>query len=422
MANLVIASNSKAMSKLDGSIKKKVFDFFEKLSEDDTSPSLHIEPLHVATDPRVRTGRVDLHYRAVLFKVEDKSNTATYIYMGTWNHDDAIKLAEKATLRVNPINGTLEGLIESAPAAESVPQVPVAPPIAKDETPYLAGVGYSLERPHGRARHRTRSRRKGDGGYRQIAVLDAAEGALGPEQSALLELVTRTTSRPSERSTASPENLSTPTLMTTQRSSRRWNGQRPRCSSPTSRTTRSCGGSSRAATSPPGGSSSTPNNANMSTPISAARSGCPAEQVPARPWWQSTGRASSPGEPQCADHSHHVQRDARPEGLKADLEALDPALTIAEKPGDGVYVGGIDALGRDVHNRAAREIALAASEAVFGRSGLDSSSGRRERMAMRSGVRSHSPLAPDSMPSCQPRRSWRPNTSPWCWRCVGSRR
>ena len=42
MANLVIASNSKTMSKLDGSIKKKVFDFFEKLSEDDTSPSLHI--------------------------------------------------------------------------------------------------------------------------------------------------------------------------------------------------------------------------------------------------------------------------------------------------------------------------------------------------------------------------------------------
>ena len=94
------------MSKLDGSVKKKVYDFFEKLNADDTSPALHIEPLHVATDPRVRTGRVDIHYRAVLFKVEDKSGTPTYIYMGTWNHDDAIKLAEKATLRVNLINGT----------------------------------------------------------------------------------------------------------------------------------------------------------------------------------------------------------------------------------------------------------------------------------------------------------------------------
>ena len=110
MANLVIASNSKAMSKLDGSIKKKVFDFFEKLSEDDTLLSLHIEPLHVSSDPRVRTGRVDLHYRAVLFKVEDKSNIPTYIYMGTWNHDDAIKLAEKATLRSTPSTARWEGL------------------------------------------------------------------------------------------------------------------------------------------------------------------------------------------------------------------------------------------------------------------------------------------------------------------------
>ena len=94
------------MSKLDGSIKNKVYDFFEKLSADDTQPSLHIEPMKAAVDPRVRTGRVDLHYRAVLFRVDDKSSGPTYIYMGTWGHDEAIKLAERATLRVNPINVT----------------------------------------------------------------------------------------------------------------------------------------------------------------------------------------------------------------------------------------------------------------------------------------------------------------------------
>ena len=66
MANLVIASNSKAMSKLDGSVKNKVYDFFEKLNTDDAAPGLHIEPLNAAIDPRVRTGRVDLHYRAVM--------------------------------------------------------------------------------------------------------------------------------------------------------------------------------------------------------------------------------------------------------------------------------------------------------------------------------------------------------------------
>jgi hypothetical protein len=116
VANLVIASNSKAMSKLDGSVKNKVYDFFEKLSGDDTAPGLHIEPLNAAIDSRVRTGRVDLHYRAILFRVDDKSSGPTYIYMGTWPHDEANKLAERATLRVNPINGTLEGLIGEVPA------------------------------------------------------------------------------------------------------------------------------------------------------------------------------------------------------------------------------------------------------------------------------------------------------------------
>ncbi len=109
MANLVIASNTKAMKKLDKGTKDKVWAFIEKLSADHTAPGLHIEPLNAAVDPRVRTGRVDLHFRAILFKVDDKlGDDPTFIYMGTWPHDEANKLAERSRLRVNPINGVLE--------------------------------------------------------------------------------------------------------------------------------------------------------------------------------------------------------------------------------------------------------------------------------------------------------------------------
>ncbi|UOT04482.1 UvrD-helicase domain-containing protein [Rhodococcus opacus] len=112
MANLVIASNTKAMKKLDKGTKDKVWAFIEKLSADHTAPGLHIEPLNAAVDPRVRTGRVDLHFRAILFKVDDKlGDDLTFIYMGTWPHDEANKLAERSRLRVNPINGVLEGII-----------------------------------------------------------------------------------------------------------------------------------------------------------------------------------------------------------------------------------------------------------------------------------------------------------------------
>src|SRR5882757_8758336 len=107
------------MSKLDGSVKNKVYDFFEKLNADDTSPKLHIEPMKGAVDSRVRTGRGDSFWRATLFRVDDKSSGATYIYMGTWPHDEANKLAERATLRVNPINGTLEGLIGDLPETKA---------------------------------------------------------------------------------------------------------------------------------------------------------------------------------------------------------------------------------------------------------------------------------------------------------------
>ncbi|GAB4587648.1 3'-5' exonuclease [Nocardia sp. IFM 10818] len=150
MPNIVMATNTKAMGKLDGSIKRKVWDFLEKLQVDDTTPGLHIEPLKGAVDSRVRTGRVDLQYRAILFRIDPKGGDTTYIYMGTWNHDEANALAERSTLRVNPITGTLEGIIgelngEADRKKRSVvPDVrgEIGKAVAEQKQPYL--VGYTL--------------------------------------------------------------------------------------------------------------------------------------------------------------------------------------------------------------------------------------------------------------------------------------
>jgi superfamily I DNA/RNA helicase len=384
VANLVIASNSKAMSKLDGSIKKKVFDFFEKLSEDDTSPSLHIEPLHVATDPRVRTGRVDLHYRAVLFKVEDKSNTATYIYMGTWNHDDAIKLAEKATLRVNPINGTLEGLIgDTAPIEQPAPVDAAPSSPAEEQTSYLGHVGYTLEDLTDGLGLDPALAARVMAAPDEISVLDAAERALGWEQSAVLELVTGKSIddiREKHGFTENPvdtagdddekiiEALERPAskmqfaYIEDDEELRRiieggdfaaWRiflhpEQRKYVESDFSGPFRLSGGAGTG-----------------KTVVAIHRARRLARADPNARIILTTFNATLA------------------QGLKADLEALDPGLTIADKPGDtGVYVGGIDALGRDVLNRAAREIATAASESVFGRSGLEFGSRRTNAEAV----------------------------------------
>lgn len=155
MANLVLASNSKAMPKLDGSIKNKVWAFIEKLGTDHTAPGLHIEPIKNSVDKRVRTGRVDLNFRAILFKIDDKlGDDPTFIYMGTWPHDEANKLAERSRLRVNPINGVLEGVIGELDGNDDRKKRTTVPDRdgsldralqTKPEFGYLAEAGYTLE-------------------------------------------------------------------------------------------------------------------------------------------------------------------------------------------------------------------------------------------------------------------------------------
>lgn len=115
--------------KIDGSMRAKVYAFFEKLQKDDTAPGLHIEPMHNPADPRVRTGRIDLNYRAVLFKVSLES-MPHYFYYGSWPHDQAIEIARSSVLAVNPVNGVLEVLRKSAPVEPEAP-------VDKDEIPSI---------------------------------------------------------------------------------------------------------------------------------------------------------------------------------------------------------------------------------------------------------------------------------------------
>ncbi|MGF6882331.1 superfamily I DNA/RNA helicase [Nocardia sp. GAS34] len=145
MPNIVMAHNSKAMQRVDGSIAQKVISFIHKLGTDDTTPGLHIEPIKGSIDPRVRTGRVDLNHRAVLFRVDPRGGETTYVYMGTWPHDVANSLAERATLHVNPVNGIVESILtetipERAEATSPQPSEKVnRPPLG-----FLTQAGFTL--------------------------------------------------------------------------------------------------------------------------------------------------------------------------------------------------------------------------------------------------------------------------------------
>ncbi|MGJ3509478.1 UvrD-helicase domain-containing protein [Enemella sp. A6] len=88
---------------LDSSIKQKAYTFLEKLAQDDSMPGLNLEKIKNAADRRAMSGRVDLQYRALLFKLSTPDITA-YVVHGIYPHDDAYKVAEKVVLDTNPVN------------------------------------------------------------------------------------------------------------------------------------------------------------------------------------------------------------------------------------------------------------------------------------------------------------------------------
>ena len=366
MANLVIASNSKGMSKLDGSVKNKVYDFFEKLSADDTSPKLHIEPMKGAIDPRVRTGRVDLYWRAILFRIDDKSSGTTYIYMGTWPHDDAIKLAERATLRVNPINGTLEGLIGDAPAPETGgSQSAPAVVTAKPELSYLTGFGYTQSDLTDGLGIDSALAASAMAAPDEAALLEAAAAGLEWEGSALLDLATGI----SIDTIREKHGFTDKTVDTTGDEDQRIIEALDRPASKMQfafieddeELRRVIEGGDFAAW-------RTFLHPEQRKYVDLDFSGA----------FRLSGGAGT-GKTVVAIHrARRLARDnphARiilttfnatlAQGLKADLVALDPNVRIAEKPGDrGVYVGGIDALGISV-NKHSRYVLTSACELIL---------------------------------------------------------
>src|SRR5699024_6587958 len=106
----------------EGSTARTVFSFIDKLTSDDTNHSLKIKTLKNAADKRVRTGRVNLNHRAVLVQLRGGED-ATYVYLGTWEHDRANSYAASIKLTINPVTGVpeLERLASAIPdgAAET---------------------------------------------------------------------------------------------------------------------------------------------------------------------------------------------------------------------------------------------------------------------------------------------------------------
>lgn len=129
----------------DKTVRLKIFDFLEKLAEDDSTYGLRVKKMNQAVDPRARTARIDKSWRAVLYLLEDKHQERTWVFAGAWEHDVAIERARTLKVNLNKVNGAVELIAETMPA-DSPPSAGVAAPTtnAPKSLSFLEQFNYSM--------------------------------------------------------------------------------------------------------------------------------------------------------------------------------------------------------------------------------------------------------------------------------------
>lgn len=119
-------------ARLDRAVQVKVEDVFVKFAEH-TQAGLHLEKMRGAIDPRVRTVRIDDHYRGIVMAPDAGD---TYLLVHVLTHDQSDKWVGRHRFGVNASTGALEVLdpvaIEEVGAALDRSELQPEPPLFAD--------------------------------------------------------------------------------------------------------------------------------------------------------------------------------------------------------------------------------------------------------------------------------------------------
>lgn len=94
----------KAYAALDGAIQQQVLSFMMKVQRDPDSNGLNIKTPQNVRDRRVRTGRVNDDYRAVMMH----HSARLYYLVSVLPHDEAYRLAQNIVFDINKVTGGIE--------------------------------------------------------------------------------------------------------------------------------------------------------------------------------------------------------------------------------------------------------------------------------------------------------------------------
>lgn len=118
MPTVAIASEFlTAFARIPPAQQKRVREFTEKFRTNPTSSSINYEKIHGMRDPKVRTVRVSLAYRAVILHPERGD---VYVLVWVDHHDEAMAWAKEKTFEINPNTGALQ-VVNVVEAERAVP-------------------------------------------------------------------------------------------------------------------------------------------------------------------------------------------------------------------------------------------------------------------------------------------------------------
>ena len=124
MPNVAISAGFlDALASIPKAQQRKVRAFVTRFQGDPTSSGINYEPLRSARDPRVRSVRIDLAYRAIVLHPERGD---TYVLVWVDHHDEAMAWAENKVFPVNPVTGALQ-VVDYGAVAVATTQAEPAP-------------------------------------------------------------------------------------------------------------------------------------------------------------------------------------------------------------------------------------------------------------------------------------------------------
>ena len=114
------------LAKLPSGAQSKVLKWAVKFQADPKSPGINYEKINAARDPNLKSVRVDLDWRGIVFKPESGD---VYVLLHVDHHDEAYRWAERRKIAINPVTGAMQIVFVEEVAAPMVDAIAAAMPV-----------------------------------------------------------------------------------------------------------------------------------------------------------------------------------------------------------------------------------------------------------------------------------------------------